>query len=85
MKKLGNDTLKNKSLERETNIQFVTRIMDFSDNGALMQCFVIEAIASYSRNMKDADLSSMKGGFICPDAWRRCSIEILNELENRKS
>jgi len=70
---------------RETNIEFITRIMDFSKNGAMMQMFIIEAIANYSEGIKDADLSSWEGDFICPHSWRACSAEILEELEERKS
>jgi hypothetical protein len=71
-------------MENETNIEFITRIMDFSKKGGLMQAFIIEAIASYSEYVKDADLSSM-GGLISPEAWRECSTEILAELEKRKA
>jgi len=69
----------------ETNVEFMTRIMEFSKNGAIMQCFIIEAMAHYSKEIKDADLSNWEGGLISPDAWRACSIEILKEIENRRN
>jgi len=69
----------------ETNIEFITRIMDFSKNGALMQPYILEALRIYSERIKDADLSSMDNGMICPDAWRSCAVEALKELEERRS
>ena len=39
----------------ETNAEFVTRMMEFSNYGALAQLFVLEAIRNWSNLVAEAD------------------------------
>jgi hypothetical protein len=39
----------------ETNVEFVTRMMEFSNYGALAQLFVLEAIRNWSNLVAEAD------------------------------
>ena len=58
----------------ETNIEFVTRIMEFSPFGALSQAFVIQALSCH------AELCSVER---IPDAWQDCAKWIKEELEKK--
>jgi len=63
----------------ESNIEFLTRVMDFSKYGALMQAFVIEAVNRYAEEMKDAEIP--ENHFISPKAWKGCAKEFLEEFK----
>jgi hypothetical protein len=39
----------------ETNVEFVTRMMEFSNYGALAQLFVLEAVRNWSNLVAEAD------------------------------
>jgi len=67
----------------ETNIEFVTRLMDFSQQGALMQMFIITAIEKYGAIIEAADESEWNTDFINFGAWQRCAIEARENLEAR--
>ena len=73
----------------ESNIEFLTRVMDYSKYGALMQAFVIEAVNRYAEDVIVADMP--KDSIISPEAWKGCAKEFLDEfkkhpitVENRK-
>lgn len=68
---------------RSTNVEFITKLMTVNKSGALMQSFVIEAIAWYAKEIKEADLSSMEGGLISPEAWLGCAEEALEAIDRR--
>ena len=67
---------------RKTNSEFLDELMSFSDHGALMQAFVIEGLRLYANQVVAADLSSMKNGFILPEAWKGCAEEYLTAWRN---
>lgn len=54
-------------MKRQTNVEFITDLMDFSRSGALMQAFVIEAIGKYSE-LTLADGPWPPNGFLSQDA-----------------
>ena len=64
-----------------TNSEFIERLMNFSNNGELMQLFIITAIEQYAKLALEERLPD--GGFIHPDAWQRCAKEVLEELDAR--
>ena len=41
--------------QRESNIEFLTRIMEYSPHGALVQAFVMEAITQYAHKVSEAE------------------------------
>lgn len=53
----------------ETNTQFVTRMMEFSNYGALAQLFVLEALRNWSEKVAAADPTKVETGFISGAAW----------------
>ena len=65
----------------DTNVDFVTHIMEHSDYGALKQAFIISALDVYSRMcIRDLDECKVAEGFISPDAWQGIAREVNKEL-----
>ena len=76
--------------KRDTNEQFVTRMMTYSHYGALSQMFVIAAIEHYANKIADMtneELDKASGGmignFIDPQAWRGVAEEIQERFVDR--
>ena len=67
----------------KTNIQFITDLMSHSQQGALMQAYLIEAIHAYSKQTKVAPPWSTDNTFISEAAWRACADEALEAINNR--
>ncbi|HZO54919.1 MAG TPA: hypothetical protein VFB63_19585 [Bryobacteraceae bacterium] len=65
---------------RETNADFVARVMEFSKSGPLAQLFVIESIRRYAEACADAPPEKMQTGFISGAQWKRCAQEIHAEV-----
>ena len=74
--------MSNKAQKPETNVEFVTRVMEFCPKGALAQAFVIEAIARYAGQVavapafKDNDLLS-------GEAWKEIGVWLKGELDTK--
>lgn len=68
--------------KHQTNFEFVTDLMDFSNQGALMHAFVIEAIGKYSE-LTLADGPWPENSFINQDAWKACATEALKAIKER--
>jgi len=69
--------------KHKTNIQLVTDLMSHSQQGALMQAFIIEAISKYSEQTKVSPPWSTDNTFISEAAWRACADEALEAINNR--
>lgn len=69
----------------ETNIEFVTRIMDFSNYGPLTQLFILEAIRNWSDLVAEADPSKVDTPMISGHAWVGVAREIKAKLEDRNA
>jgi hypothetical protein len=67
----------------KTNIQFITDLMSHSQQGALMQAYLIEAIHAYSKQTKVAPPWSTDNTFISEAAWRACADEAMEAINNR--
>lgn len=64
----------------ETNVEAITRLMEWSNNGALMQGFVIEAVAKYAeqvQNMPQDQRDRMDAGLLPYAPWKACADEAL--------
>ena len=72
-------------MNRKTNVELVTEMMEFSRFGALSQLFIIEAIGQYSGMVINSPPEALDGmkGFINPEAWRGVAKEIASKLEAR--
>jgi len=73
---------KPKTVKHKTNIQFITELMSHSQQGALMQAYIIEAIHAYSKQTKVSPPWSDQS-FISEAAWRACADEALDAINNR--
>ena len=70
----------------ETNEEFISRIMNFSNAGPLIQAFIIEGIAKYAQQVKDMpqdQRDSMNNGFISYAGWERCADSFLAEVADK--
>ena len=70
-------------VKHKTNGMFIHDLMCDSQQGALMQAFVIEAIHAYSKQTKVAPPWSTNNAFISEAAWRACADEALDAINNR--
>jgi len=73
---------KPKTAKHKTNIQFIIELMSHSQQGALMQAYIIEAIHAYSKQTKVSPPWSDQS-FISEAAWRACADEALDAINNR--
>jgi hypothetical protein len=74
---------KPKTVKHKTNGMFIHDLMCDSQQGALMQAFIIEAIHAYSKQTKVAPPWSTDNTFISEAAWRACADEALDAINNR--
>jgi hypothetical protein len=68
--------------KRKTNIELVTDLMTHSQQGVLMQAFIIEAIAKYAEQTKVSPAWANEG-FISEASWRKCADEAAEAINNR--
>jgi hypothetical protein len=68
--------------KHKTNNQLVTELMTHSQQGVLMQAFIIEAIAKYAEQTKVSPPWSNQS-FISEAAWRACADEALEAINKR--
>lgn len=76
--------LKNKPVKRLTNVELVTEIMEYSERGALIQAFVIEALCNYSERVKAAGPSKFDNMLMSGEAWVGCAEEVLTKINTRQ-
>ena len=70
-------------VKHKTNGMFIHDLMCDSQQGVLMQAFIIEAIHAYSKQTKVAPPWSTDNTFISEAAWRACADEALDAINNR--
>lgn len=61
---------------RETNVDFVARLMSRMQSGPLAQLFVIESIRRYAEACAEAEPAKLDCGIIPGTHWKRCAAEI---------
>lgn len=69
-----------------SNVELMTDIWELSNFGALAQMFVLEALATYTQKVSQADpaeLERMGGGFVSAATWRAIAQEIAMKLQRR--
>jgi len=64
----------------ETNEQLVARVMAFARSGPIMQIFIVEALRKYAEACAVAEASKLDTGPISGHAWKRCAIELRDEI-----
>ncbi len=74
-------------MKHETNIEFITRLMNYSPAGALGQLFILDAIAKQAKRVAEADPVELdkawEGGFISSSGWQAAAKHIHREMEKR--
>ncbi len=69
--------------KHKTNVQLINGLMTHSQQGVLMQAFIIEAIAKYAEQTKVSPPWSTDNTFISEASWRACADEALDAINNR--
>jgi hypothetical protein len=70
-------------VKHKTNVQLINGLMTHSQQGVIMQAFLIEAIRHYAIQAKVAPPWSKDNTFISEAAWRACADEALDAINNR--
>ena len=73
------------SNERKTNVEFLTEIMEFSRNGAMMQMFIMNALTKAADEVADMPIEELRKAFgevsfVNPDAWHATAVELKAEM-----
>ena len=71
-----------KKVKHVTNVELINKLMTHSQQGVLMQAFIIEAIRHYALQTRVAPPWSNQS-FISEAAWRACADEALEAINNR--
>ena len=66
-------------MPHQTNVEFVTDLMQFSRRGALIQVFVITALQRYAEAVQREPIPETGG--LSSEAWSDCANEVLEKLE----
>jgi len=68
----------------ETNIERLTRIMEYSECGPIMQAFIIDSLCKWAEIIKkefEENPNCMgENCIVNPAAWRACAEEICEEF-----
>lgn len=72
------------SKKPQTNVEFVTKLMEFSKYGALAQLFVIDALDKWSKKISECDPAQVDTALISGAAWVGVAKEIQQKIEERK-
>jgi len=69
--------------KRQTNVELITHLMEFSKHGALMQAFILEGLSKYAEQVKDipADDPRWANAFVSLDAWKGCADELSKAIK----
>lgn len=67
----------------ETNVEFVTRMMEWGQGGAMLQAFILQAIEQQAKATLAVPAADLDTGFISGEAWRSCAAEALGWLVAR--
>lgn len=70
---------------RQTNVEFVTGLMEHSRRGALAQGFVIQALDQYSKAVASVGPGACDSPLVSGQAWHDCAVEIQEKLKARLS
>lgn len=77
--------------DRMTNVEFVTKMMEWGTGGPLLQAFILNAIEQQAKATVAHTAEELETGFISGKAWRDCALEALgwlaarDEMDKRKS
>lgn len=67
----------------QTNVEFVTNLMEFSRYGALAQIFVLDALDKWSKKISECEPAQVDSAMINGQAWVGVAKEIQEKLNAR--
>lgn len=67
----------------QTNVEFITDLMEHSRHGALIQAFVIHAIEQYARRVAATRPEDLDTALVSGHAWHGCAVEVFEKLAQR--
>lgn len=70
-------------MHRETNTEFITRLMEYAKSGPLMQAVIITGLQYYAQKVAAQPASKFDSAFLNGQAWVDCAVELKRELEER--
>jgi hypothetical protein len=66
----------------KTNEEFIGDLMGYSEHGALIQIFVVEAIRNYAEQVAATPTPTDHGtGYISAIAWHGCATEVMEKMK----
>ncbi|MET3394929.1 hypothetical protein ABIC33_005603 [Variovorax sp. 1140] len=65
---------------RQSNVEFVVDLMEYSAHGALIQAFVIHALKQYARRVAAVTSEQLDTGLVSGHAWHGCAVEVGRKL-----
>ena len=75
-----------KPLKEQSNIEFLCDVMNYSQHGAMMQMFVMEALRRYADQCVEGEqeiLEGMEGTMFSGPAWVGCAKEIQEKMREK--
>lgn len=77
-------TYRELEIHRLDNVQFVTRLMNFSPKGGLVQAFIIEAIRAYCEAIvKEPKPETDDHGFISNIVWYELAVDVKRQCDEK--
>ena len=72
-------------VKHKTNVQLINDLMTHSQQGVLMQAFLIEAIANYAKQVQASKSNPewAAQSFISWQSWCACADEALEAINDR--
>jgi len=72
-------------VKHKTNVQLINDLMSHSQQGPLMQAFIIEALHAYAKQVKASKSNPewAAQAFISWQSWGVCAEEVLEAINNR--
>jgi hypothetical protein len=72
-------------VKHKTNVQLINGLMTHSQQGVLMQAFIIEALANYAKQVQASKSNPewAAQSFISWQSWCACADEALEAINNR--
>lgn len=72
--------------EHKTNTEFITELMEFGcPTGALIQPFIIEALASYSHRVTQLGPDHFDSPLISGEAWVATAKHVKKSIDDRSN
>ena len=72
-------------VKHKTNVQLINGLMTHSQQGVLMQAFIIEALANYAKQVQASKSNPewAAQSFISWQSWCACADEALEAINDR--